>query len=107
MAARMVALEKCPRVRTVGIKDVCRRLFVNLFLQASGAHAKEACRNLNLCADLNPGIEGDIYAVREWEELGRGETRTQRRERQETADQMRVREELVRKRKMRARGRTL
>ena len=42
MAARLVALEKCPEVRLVGISEVLRRLFAKFFHQAGGVQAKDA-----------------------------------------------------------------
>ena len=52
MAVRMVALDKFPGVRPVGIGEVCCRLVVNIFLQDKGVQAKEAYGSVNLCAGL-------------------------------------------------------
>ena len=65
MACRLVALDKCPGVRPVGIGEIIRRLLAKLVLKVAGAAATEACGNLQLCAGLQPGIEGAIHAVRE------------------------------------------
>ena len=64
MAVRMVALEKFPGVRPVGIGEVCCRLVVKLFLQDKGVQAKEAYGSFNLCAGLEEIIEGAIYTLR-------------------------------------------
>ena len=64
MAARPVALGKCPGVRPVGIGEVCLRLFGKIVLRAGGAHAKETCGSVNLCAGLKTSIEGAMHAVR-------------------------------------------
>ena len=45
---------------------------------------------MNLYAGLRAGIEGDIHTVWEREELGRGETGTERKERLETEAQTRL-----------------
>ena len=62
---------------------------------------------MNLCAGLEAGIEGDIFTVREQEELGRGETLTEWRDRLKSAKQNRLREDLERKRERKRQGRAL
>ena len=86
---------------------MCLRFFAKLVLQAVWAQAKEACRSVNLCAGLEAGIEGTIHAVREQEDLGREETRTERRERLESEEQTRLREDPERKRERRQQVRSL
>ena len=76
MSAWLIALEKFPGVRKVGIREVCCRLFTKLVLRVGGAQSKEAYGSVNLCAGLGSGIEGAMHAVREREELGRGEAGT-------------------------------
>ena len=53
---------------------------------------------MNICAGLKAGKEGAIHAVRKQEELIREETGTERRERLESAEKTRLREDLERKR---------
>ena len=65
MAARLVALDKQPGVRPVGIGEVYRRLFAKVLLKVIGSQATAACGNYNLCAGLLAGIEGAVHAVRE------------------------------------------
>ena len=77
------------------------RLFAKLVLQSVWVQANEACRSVNLCAGLEDGIEGAIHAVREREDLGRGETGTERRERLESEEQTRQKEDLDCKRERR------
>jgi hypothetical protein len=64
MAARLVALDKQPGVRPVGIGEIYRRLFAKCLLKAIGSQATAACGNYNLCAGLPAGIEGAVHAVR-------------------------------------------
>ena len=104
MAAHLVALEKCPGVRLVGIREGFCCLLANLVLRSRGAQAKEAFRNVNLCASLKEGIEEPIHAFKYHEEWVRGETGEERREILETEDQERLIIELVRKREMRKSG---
>ena len=63
MACRLVALDKRPRVRPVGIGKTLRRAIDKLAMRATGDQAKTACGNLQLCAGLEAGIEGATHAV--------------------------------------------
>ena len=63
MACRLVALDKRPGVRSVGIGERLRRALVKLVMRAAGEQAKTACGNLQLCAGLEAGIEGETHAV--------------------------------------------
>jgi hypothetical protein len=65
MACRLVALDKQPGVRPVGIGEIYRRLLAKCLLKVEGHQATSACGNHNLCAGLAAGIEGAIHAVRE------------------------------------------
>ena len=64
MANRLVALDKEPGTRPVGIGEVYRRLWAKCLLKAIGSQATAACGNYNLCAGLQAGIEGAVHAVR-------------------------------------------
>ena len=92
MAARLVALDKCPAVRQVGIREVFRCLFDKLVLRAGEAQAKKACGSVNLCAGLEAGIEGSIHAVRDQEEMGRWEMGNERRKKLKLEDKSQLRE---------------
>ena len=70
MACRLVALDKEPGTRPVGIGEVYRRLMAKCVLRVVGDRATRACGNLNLCAGLKAGIEGAVHAVRETWEAG-------------------------------------
>ncbi len=63
-AGRLVALEKCPGVRPVGIGESWNRLFAKCVMLLAGAEAKDACGIDQLCAGLEAGIEGGIHAMR-------------------------------------------
>ena len=65
MANRLVALDKCPGVRPVGIGEIWRRLFAKTVLILAGNEAKEVCGDEQLCVGLEAGIEGGIHAARE------------------------------------------
>ena len=63
MACRLVALDKRPGVRPVGIGETLRRALTKLVMRAAGEQAKTACGNLQLCAGHEAGIEGATHAV--------------------------------------------
>ena len=65
VACRLVALDKQPGVRPVGIGEIFRRLFAKCTIAIIGHQATTACGNLNLCAGLPGGIEGAVHAVRQ------------------------------------------
>ena len=68
MACRLVALDKCPGVRPVGIGEIFRRLFAKCVMKTVGPQATAACGSVNLCAGLAAGIEGAVHAIRDrWE----------------------------------------
>ena len=63
MACHLVALDKRPGVRPVGIGVALRRALDKLVMRAAGDQAKTACGNLQLCTGLKVVIEGDSHAV--------------------------------------------
>ena len=66
MACRLVALDKRPRVRPMGIEETLCRALTKLVMRAAGDQAKTACGNLQLCAGFEAGIEGATQAVGQW-----------------------------------------
>ena len=58
MACSLVALNKRPEVRLVGIEETLRRALAKIVMRAAGDQAKAACGNLQFCAGLEAGIEG-------------------------------------------------
>ena len=63
MSNRLIALDKCPGVRPVGVGEVWRRLFAKCIIKVAGGQAKDACGTSQLCAGLEAGIEGAVHAV--------------------------------------------
>ena len=47
----------------MGIGETFRRALAKIVMRAAGYQAKMACRNLQLCAGLEAGIEGATHTV--------------------------------------------
>ena len=56
MACRLVALDKRPGVRPMGIGETIRRALAKLVMRETGDQSKTACGNLQMCAVLEAGI---------------------------------------------------
>ena len=63
---RLIALDKCPGVRPVGIGEIWSRLIAKVVLVEAGPEAKATCGDDQLCAGLEAGIEGGIHAANQW-----------------------------------------
>ena len=64
MSGRLIALEKCPGIRLVGIGETWRRLLAKCLLRVTGQEAKAACGTEQLAGGVETGIEGAIQAMR-------------------------------------------
>ena len=63
MFNRLVALDKYPGVRPVGIGEVWRRLMAKCVLEVAGHEGKAACGAHQLYCGLEAGIEGAVHAL--------------------------------------------
>ncbi len=63
MSCRLIALDKDPGVRPVGIGEVYRRLWAKCAIKVSCSGPALACGNANLCAGLPAGIEAALHAM--------------------------------------------
>jgi hypothetical protein len=69
MAGRLLALDKCPGIRPVGIGETWRQAIAKCIFKVAGKEAKETCGIDQLCAGLESGIEGGIHAMSHmWEQ---------------------------------------
>jgi hypothetical protein len=70
VAGRLLAIDKCPGIRPIGIGETWRRAIAKCILHVvAGKEAKEACGIDQLCAGFESGIEGaiHIHAMLMWE----------------------------------------
>ena len=63
MSGCLVALDKQPVLRRVGIGETWRRIFANIFLKVTGPEATMACQDDQICAGLKVGVDGPIHEV--------------------------------------------
>ena len=69
MSGRLIALDKQPWIRTVGVGEPWRRMMAKCLLRGEGPEAKAACGTTRLEGGLETGIEGAIHAILVlWEE---------------------------------------
>ena len=66
MANMLVALDKIPGVRPVGIGEIWRRMAAKVVLEVAGGEAKAVCGKAQLFAGLEAGIDGVVHAVKAW-----------------------------------------
>ena len=65
----MIALDKQPGVRLVGVGETWRHLIAKIVLKVTGPEATMACQDDKLCAGIKAGIDGDIHKVQAiWDE---------------------------------------
>ena len=63
MVCCLVALDKRPRVRLIGIEETLHMALAKLVMREAREQAKTACGNLHMCAGLEASIEGATHAV--------------------------------------------
>ena len=64
LACRLIALDKCPGVRSIGICETARRIVSKAVLLITRADLQEAVGPLQLCAGQTAGTEAAIHALR-------------------------------------------
>ena len=63
MSCRLIALNKNPGVRPIGVGEVLRRLLGKAMVVTTGIDVEELCGADQLCSGLKGGIEGAIHSV--------------------------------------------
>ena len=64
MASRLIALDKNPGIRPLGIGDTARRIIVKAILNITRQDVQEATGSIQLCAGQIAGTEAAVHAVR-------------------------------------------
>ena len=64
LACRLIALDKCPGVRPIGICDTARWIIVKAILQVTKSDLQDVTGSLQLCGSQIAGIEAAAHAVR-------------------------------------------
>ena len=58
MSGRLIALDKQPGIRLVGVGETCHRIFSKCVLKVTGPEANHACKDYQIWAGLKAGIDG-------------------------------------------------
>jgi len=61
--ARMLAADKMPGARPLVCGEIWMRLWADCLNTETKVGATTACGNVNICAGLQAGIEGNLHAV--------------------------------------------
>jgi len=65
MSGRLIALNKNPGVRPIGIGESWRRLFAKCFLAVAGKDAADECGIDNFRGGMSAGIEAALHSANE------------------------------------------
>ena len=65
LACRLIALDKCPGVRPIGICEAARRIISKAILFVLRDDIQDAAGSMQLCAGQIAGVEAAIHFMRE------------------------------------------
>ena len=69
MSGRLIAIDKQPGVRPVGVGETWRRLFSEIVLKVTVPEATMVCQDDQRCAGLKSGINSAIHGIQAlWDE---------------------------------------
>ena len=63
MSNRLIALDKCPGVRSIGIGESLRRIVGKAVCSATRLDLAVHCGTNQLCGGIRSGIEGAVHAI--------------------------------------------
>ena len=63
VASRLISLDKCPGVRSIGIGETLHRIIGKAVCLATRLDAALVCGSEQLCAGLQAGFEGGIHGM--------------------------------------------
>ena len=63
MSVRLIAMDKQPGIRPVGVGETWRRLMAKCLLKVAVPEAKATCGTTQLAGGLEAGIEGAIHST--------------------------------------------
>ena len=64
LAFRLIALDKCPGVRPIGVGETVRRIISKAILSIIGPDIQEAAGAFRLCAGHEAGCKAAVHAMR-------------------------------------------
>ena len=56
MSGRLIALDKHPGIRPIGVGEIWRRLMAKCLLRVTGTEAKAACKTIQFTGGVEAGI---------------------------------------------------